>query len=558
MKKIIQALIVCGLFVVMGGTAIGGSKENIKKLKETKACIKCDFTGARFMGGDFSGVNLTEANLSKARFVRANFKGANLTNANLSKARIGTSSFDGANLTNVNLTKARINESSFEKANLTKANLTKADLLRNTFKDANLSGAILIKASLKQSVDLTGINVAGVDITKCTCPENLPDLITKSNDPEYIKANQDRLNAENEKKIKVAKLAEKNVQKANNKKLRRANKKLKIEFKREIKKFLKAYKVLEESIQTIETCCDKADDKGDPNLKNYIAEQKRNFTGQAESLRKTYSKYITMGKDLSDPSKKDQKIQELIELNPKIKLQNPQCVNAELGSRVKKGKYAGHEVVTYEERQECVKEVEAELKELYGNSTQYFRSIGMAIIKECPIHNCLKGGIDEFKDMTLALERSRGVIENEVSKNSTERFNMAITKFIKNKEANDLKEKRIAQRKKKIALITNTLIYKEMIAAFEKGFMTNPQNVMLMMQLKIAGKSDSELAELWNWGTKSYNACMFREVEKRFSDDQLKQMATELGTNRLEIVSISVKCQTTAANTFLEILQEQQ
>ena len=50
---------------------------------------------------------------------------------------------------------------------------------------------------------------------------------------------------------------------------------------------------------------------------------------------------------------------------------------------------------------------------------------------------------------------------------------------------------------------------------------------------------------------------MSNEVGNRFTNDQLKLMATEYGTNKLEIISLNVKCETAAAQTVARVLQSQ-
>ena len=67
-------------------------------------------------GVDWSGCDLTDANLYFAILIGANLSGANLTNANL---QIG--SMSGANLTGANLTNANLNTSDLSGANLTGA-----------------------------------------------------------------------------------------------------------------------------------------------------------------------------------------------------------------------------------------------------------------------------------------------------------------------------------------------------------------------------------------------------------------------------------------------------
>ena len=126
----------------------------------------------------------------------------------------------------------------------------------------------------------------------------------------------------------------------------------------------------------------------------------------------------------------------------------------------------------------------------------------------------------------------------------------------RNKRDADYEAKQKAERER-IALINNTLVYKEMVAAFEKGFVSHPSNVMVMMKLKVLGKSDQEIFEYLRAGIKSYKSCMSNEVGNRFTNDQLKLMATEYGTNKLEIISLNVKCETAAAQTVARVLQRQ-
>ena len=83
MKKLIQVLIVCGLFVIMGGTASGN---DVMKLKATGSCVGCDLTGADLGGAELNGAYLQGANLSGADLTGADLTGANLKWANLEGA----------------------------------------------------------------------------------------------------------------------------------------------------------------------------------------------------------------------------------------------------------------------------------------------------------------------------------------------------------------------------------------------------------------------------------------------------------------------------------------
>ena len=75
------------------------------------------------IGWDFSGQNLTNAQLNNSRLIGANLSGANLTGAELYY-----STLIGANLSGANLTGAFLNSSTLTDANLTGANLKNANL----------------------------------------------------------------------------------------------------------------------------------------------------------------------------------------------------------------------------------------------------------------------------------------------------------------------------------------------------------------------------------------------------------------------------------------------
>lgn len=98
-------------------------QENIKILKETKSCPKCDLRGANLNRTDLSGANLEGANLSRASFALSDFSGANLQNADLRETI-----FNGADLAN---------------ADMRGADLTGASLVGAYLKGALLDGKII-------------------------------------------------------------------------------------------------------------------------------------------------------------------------------------------------------------------------------------------------------------------------------------------------------------------------------------------------------------------------------------------------------------------------------
>ena len=58
-------------------------EDDLKKLKTTDECPRCDLSQANLTGAYLRGANLTGANLTEADLTGANFYRANLANANL-------------------------------------------------------------------------------------------------------------------------------------------------------------------------------------------------------------------------------------------------------------------------------------------------------------------------------------------------------------------------------------------------------------------------------------------------------------------------------------------
>ncbi len=135
---------------VTGSTA----SSNVKKLKETKSCPRCDLADAQLRAMDLTGANLTGANLTGATLSGVNLAGASLTGANLSGANLREVNLAGVDLTEVNLTEA----------NLTGANLAGAKLFKTILSGASLTGIDLSRVDLTW-VDLTGVDLTGVDLT---------------------------------------------------------------------------------------------------------------------------------------------------------------------------------------------------------------------------------------------------------------------------------------------------------------------------------------------------------------------------------------------------------
>ena len=137
------------LLFFLSGELFAYKNSDLKKLKNTKKCIKCDLSGANLQYTNLSGSNLNKANLSKANLSKANLNKANLSETNLNKANLRRADLTGVDLRN---------------ANLKSAKLTGADLTGAILSGAILTGAILSWAKLVDG-DLTGADLRGANLT---------------------------------------------------------------------------------------------------------------------------------------------------------------------------------------------------------------------------------------------------------------------------------------------------------------------------------------------------------------------------------------------------------
>ena len=72
-------------FFFLSGELFAYKKSDLKKLRDTKKCIKCDLSGANLQFTNLSGANLQFTNLSGANLNKANLNKANLDKANLAR-----------------------------------------------------------------------------------------------------------------------------------------------------------------------------------------------------------------------------------------------------------------------------------------------------------------------------------------------------------------------------------------------------------------------------------------------------------------------------------------
>ena len=106
--------VVSGLFILTGLCAFDDAQ--LKGLRKSNNCVKCDLTNAKLGNLDLSYADLSSANLSGADLSNSTFYSANLSKADLT----------GANLTGANLYDANLTGANLSKANLARANLYNA------------------------------------------------------------------------------------------------------------------------------------------------------------------------------------------------------------------------------------------------------------------------------------------------------------------------------------------------------------------------------------------------------------------------------------------------
>ena len=123
-----------------------------------------------YTNANWSGCNLTNANMSGFDFSLANLSFANLTNANLSGSilysYLNNANFTGANLANATLSGGLANDSNFTNASLAGANVSSTGVQRSDFTGANLTNATFASSYMDGVIllaaNLTGLRSGGV------------------------------------------------------------------------------------------------------------------------------------------------------------------------------------------------------------------------------------------------------------------------------------------------------------------------------------------------------------------------------------------------------------
>ncbi|MBW4644983.1 MAG: pentapeptide repeat-containing protein [Goleter apudmare HA4340-LM2] len=130
---------------------------NVEELLEKYATGVIDFSGVDLSEANLSGVKLNGVNFSQANLSVINLSGANLSEANLTDAKLNVARLSGANLASAILNNTSLNV----------ANLIRADLSRVQLRGASLIRAELIRAELSRA-DLFQANLTSADLREAT------------------------------------------------------------------------------------------------------------------------------------------------------------------------------------------------------------------------------------------------------------------------------------------------------------------------------------------------------------------------------------------------------
>lgn len=141
--------------------------------------------GYQYNNVSFSGVNLSNANISNGIFKEAGFNAANLENVQANNCNFENAGLRFANLNGASFRDSKLKRSygpfidakncNFENADLSGASLFSADLRGANFKGANLRGTSLAFA------DLRGANFDNADLTEAFLPGAILDSATFNN-----------------------------------------------------------------------------------------------------------------------------------------------------------------------------------------------------------------------------------------------------------------------------------------------------------------------------------------------------------------------------------------
>ncbi|MBD2607835.1 pentapeptide repeat-containing protein [Scytonema hofmannii FACHB-248] len=165
----------------------------VEELLEKYAFGVINFSGVDLSEANLSGIKLSGANFTEANLSVANLSGANLSEANLSYAKLNVARLSGVNLSDAILNGACLNVANLIRADLSRAQLRLATLIRTELiranlshadlSEANLSSADLREATLRHTVlcraNLSEANLRGAFLTQANCEQanfNATDL----------------------------------------------------------------------------------------------------------------------------------------------------------------------------------------------------------------------------------------------------------------------------------------------------------------------------------------------------------------------------------------------
>ncbi|MFN6563444.1 MAG: pentapeptide repeat-containing protein [Nostoc sp. ChiSLP01] len=151
-----------------GGNFIGAylGDANLTGVDFSNANLSRAYLGdANLTGVNFSGANLSAANLGDANLSGANLSGVNLSGADLSSANLSGANLSCANLNHANLSRADLSSANLSRVNLSGADLNRADLSSTDLNCADLSNAILFGANLSDA-NLSNTNLSHADLCR--------------------------------------------------------------------------------------------------------------------------------------------------------------------------------------------------------------------------------------------------------------------------------------------------------------------------------------------------------------------------------------------------------
>jgi uncharacterized protein YjbI with pentapeptide repeats len=122
MKTIILTTTALALTLGLAAPLKAENPDHVRRLLETRECVRCDLSDARLAGANLRNANLRGANLQGANLRRANLSGANLSDADLTDANLRN-----ANLRNANLFGADLSDANLQGADLNGTNLNSVE-----------------------------------------------------------------------------------------------------------------------------------------------------------------------------------------------------------------------------------------------------------------------------------------------------------------------------------------------------------------------------------------------------------------------------------------------